>query len=124
MAARILVDCPDLYDREELYTPRGTPEYPDNARRLPCWFVPRSNGPHDAGSVRGRHGHDWQAGLRPCISRRSTHRTRRCRGTPSVFTIHNLAYQGLFDAGWLPRVDLGPEELAVNRLEFWGRSVF
>ena len=28
-------------------------------------------------------------------------------GMPSVFTIHNLAYQGLFDADWLPRLDLG-----------------
>ncbi len=26
---------------------------------------------------------------------------------PMVFTIHNLAYQGVFDASWLPRLGLG-----------------
>jgi starch synthase len=45
-------------------------------------------------------------------------------GTPCVFTIHNLAYQGLFDAAWLPRLDLGWEQLSVDRLEYWGRISF
>src|SRR5256885_4326160 len=42
-------------------------------------------------------------------------------GTPSIFTIHNLAYQGLFEPDWLPRLDLGWQGLTVDRLEFWGR---
>jgi starch synthase len=70
------------------------------------------------------HGHDWQAGLAPVYLKTLYASHPTLGGTPSVFTIHNLAYQGLFDAGWLPRVDLGPEELAVNRLEFWGRFSF
>jgi starch synthase len=43
---------------------------------------------------------------------------------PSVFTIHNLAYQGLFPADWLPRLDLGWEQLTTDRLEYWGRISF
>jgi starch synthase len=42
-------------------------------------------------------------------------------GVPSVFTIHNVAYQGVFEPDWLPRLDLGAEELALDRMEFWGR---
>jgi starch synthase len=43
------------------------------------------------------------------------------RGVPAVFTIHNLAYQGIFESDWLPRLDLGWDELSPDRLEFWGR---
>ena len=43
------------------------------------------------------------------------------RGVPCVFTIHNLAYQGIFDASWLPRLGLGWEWMNVNALEFWNR---
>jgi starch synthase len=42
-------------------------------------------------------------------------------GTPSVLTIHNLAYQGLFEPDWLPRLDLAWDQLAVDRMEYWGR---
>jgi starch synthase len=40
---------------------------------------------------------------------------------PAVFTIHNLAYQGIFDASWLARLGLGWELMNVDALEFWGR---
>jgi starch synthase len=42
-------------------------------------------------------------------------------GTPSIFTIHNLAYQGVYESDWLPRVDLGWEQFTIERLEFYGR---
>jgi starch synthase len=124
-ARAILVDCPDLYDREELYAPRGTPEYPDNARRFAMlvraafdWTARRGQRPSVV------HGHDWQAGLAPVYLKTLYASHPILGGTPSVFTIHNLAYQGLFAADWLPRVDLGPGELALDRLEFWGRFSF
>ena len=40
------------------------------------------------------------------------------RGVPTVFTIHNLAYQGVFDANWLPRFGLAWELMNVNALEY------
>jgi len=63
------------------------------------------------------------------VSRRSTcaRSTRRipCSATPPCFfTIHNLAYQGTFESDWLPRLDLGWDQLAVDRLEFYGRVSF
>src|SRR5438034_8537131 len=37
----------------------------------------------------------------------------------SVFTIHNLAYQGTFPPEWLPTLGLGPEMLSIDAMEFW-----
>jgi starch synthase len=67
------------------------------------------------------HAHDWQAGLAPVYlkTRFASHRT--LGGTPSVFTIHNLAYQGMFEPDWLPRLDLSWDLLGIDALEFWGR---
>jgi starch synthase len=123
-ARAILVDCPELFDRPALYGV-GNDDYPDNARRFA--FLVRA-----ALEFAGRrspapslvHAHDWQAGLAP-VYLRSLYRSHPILGgIPSVFTIHNLAYQGLFAPNWLPQVDLGWEQLAIDRLEYWGRVSF
>jgi starch synthase len=67
------------------------------------------------------HAHDWQAGLAPVYLRTLYARDPVLAGTPSVFTIHNLAYQGLCEADWLPRLDLPWELLSIDRLEYWGK---
>ena len=66
------------------------------------------------------HAHDWQAGLVPVLLKRAAVDTVRQR-TPTVFTIHNLAYQGVFDASWLPRLGLGWDLMRVDAMEYWGR---
>jgi starch synthase len=123
-ASAVLVDCPDLYDRDALYG-AGNVDYPDNALRFA--FLARA-----ALEFAGRrvpapsvvHAHDWQAGLAP-VYLRTVYPTHPVLGdTPSVFTIHNLAYQGIFDADWLPRLDLGPDLFTIDRLEYWGRISF
>ena len=70
------------------------------------------------------HAHDWQAGLAPVYLKTLYASHPVLGGTPSVFTIHNLAYQGLFEPDWLPRLDLPWELFAIDRLEFWGRISF
>jgi starch synthase len=123
-ASAVLVDCPDLYDRDALYG-AGNVDYPDNALRFA--FLARA-----ALEFAGRrvpapsvvHAHDWQAGLAP-VYLRTVYPTHPVLGdTPSVFTIHNLAYQGIFDADWLPRLDLGRDLFTIDRLEYWGRISF
>ncbi|GAA0751928.1 glycogen synthase GlgA [Ideonella azotifigens] len=60
------------------------------------------------------HAHDWHAGLAPaCL---------RALGSPaaSVFTIHNLAYQGSFDARHFAELGLPPEFFGVDGVEFHG----
>jgi starch synthase len=39
----------------------------------------------------------------------------------TIFTIHNLAYQGIFDAAWVERLGLSPGLFTVDALEYWGR---
>ena len=123
-ARAILVDCPELYDREALYGV-GNVDYPDNALRFA--FLVRA-----ALEFAGRriapplvvHAHDWQAGLAPVYLSTLYASHPVLAGTPSVFTIHNLAYQGLFDAALLPSLDLGRDQATVDRLEYWGRISF
>src|SRR6185295_10320434 len=70
------------------------------------------------------HAHDWQAALAPVYLRTMYASHPVLAGTPSIFTIHNLAYQGLFTPDWLPRLDLPWSLLAIDELEFYGRISF
>src|SRR5262249_52788936 len=119
-----LVDCPDLFDRDALYGVNGA-DYPDNALRFAMLVRAALE---FAGRQEQRpslvHAHDWQAGLAPVYLKPvyATHPT--LQGMPSVFTIHNLAYQGLFAGDWLPRLDLGWELFTPAHLEYWGHISF
>jgi starch synthase len=120
-ARALLVDVPELYDRDALYG-IGNLDYPDNARR----FAVLVRAALEFVAGRGArpsvvHAHDWQAALAPVYLRTlyATHLV--LGGVPSVFTIHNLAYQGLFEPDWLPRLDLPWDQLAVDGLEYWGK---
>ena len=42
-------------------------------------------------------------------------------GVPSVFTIHNIAYTGACDAGWIPALDLDWDLYTPQALEYWGQ---
>ena len=68
------------------------------------------------------HGHDWHAGLAPVYLALAApgHETPVRR----VFTIHNLAYQGLFDAGTLAELGLPPALFDPGALEFHGQLSF
>jgi len=123
-ARAILIDCPDLYHRDSLYASAGV-DYPDNPRRFAVlaraaleWAARRGQTPSVV------HAHDWQAGLAPVYLKKLYASHPSLGGVPAVFTIHNLAYQGLFESDWLPRLDLGWEELGLDRLEFWSRISF
>jgi starch synthase len=70
------------------------------------------------------HAHDWQAGLAPVLLAREFRATGPFRRAVAVFTVHNLAYQGLFDPGWLSRLGLDRDLMHVDALEFWGRISF
>ncbi len=116
----VLIDCPELYDREFLYG-RVDEDYPDNAMRFALlthaaleWVV------WSRQALEVVHVHDWQGGLAP-VYLATTYRDHPAfNGTATVFTIHNLAYQGLFPAEVLADLDLSPELYTVDGLESWG----
>ena len=117
----VFIDHPAYFDRDYLYGAPGH-DYPDNPERFAflCqaaldWAVARGT-PYDV-----VHAHDWQAGLLPILLARMGPSQPLLRRLPTVFTIHNLAYQGVFDASWLPRLGLGWTLMRMDAMEYWGR---
>ncbi len=113
-----------FYDRNRLYgTPKG--DYPDNAER----FILLNKA---ALSLCGRigfnpdiiHCHDWQTGLIPAALKAPMGDRSPFRGTRSVFTIHNLAYQGSFPPDTMALSGLPQEFYSIQGLEFYGRMNF
>ena len=116
----IFIDYPPYYDRDFLYGTAGQ-DYPDNPERFAFLAAAALEW---AASVSDRfdvlHGHDWQAGLAPMLLR-TGRAPAKLAAMPAVFTIHNLAYQGVFDASWLPRLGFGWDLMRIDALEYWGR---
>jgi len=120
----IFVSHPPYFDREYLYG-AASRDYPDNPER----FAFLSQAAVSWASSTGLrydivHGHDWQAGLVPLMVQRTAPAWRGPDRPATVFTIHNLAYQGVFDASWLPRLGLGWDLMRVDALEYWTRISF
>lgn len=67
------------------------------------------------------HGHDWQTGLIPACLHFQRGSDPFFRETAVLFTIHNLAYQGLFPRSILDLVGLPGECFTPDGLEFWGQ---
>lgn len=66
------------------------------------------------------HGQDWQTGLLP-VWLREEPRPPALERTATLFTIHNLAYQGLFPPERLPATGLGRHVFTPQGLEFYGK---
>ena len=66
------------------------------------------------------HCQDWQTGLVP-VWLREEPRDAALEGAATLFTIHNLAYQGLFPAEQLPVTGLGPHVFTPKGIEFYGK---
>ncbi|MCM3627308.1 glycogen synthase GlgA [Paenibacillus glycanilyticus] len=69
------------------------------------------------------HCHDWQAGLIPFLLRTRYSSDPAWDGVKSVFTIHNLMYQGLFGIELLKELlGSGDEMFTADKLEFHGAA--
>jgi starch synthase len=113
----LFVDHPGYFDRDYLYGAVGH-DYADNAERFA--YLSQAAVKWAAAGDRQYdvvHAHDWQTGLVPLLLARDDASSK----LPAVFTIHNLAYQGIFDASWLPVLGLGWDLMRIDALEFWGR---
>ncbi len=103
---------------------RTAGDWPDNHRRfgLLGWAaaaLARGADPNWRPAI--VHGHDWHAGLAPAYLAADRPREGQAR---TVFTIHNLAYQGLFPAATLPDLALPPEFFSIDGVEFHGLVSF
>jgi starch synthase len=117
----ILLDYPPYFDRDYLYGTAGH-DYADNAERFAFLAQAALTWAFASGRTYDViHAHDWQAGLVPVLLGRMVRERSSLRRVPVVFTIHNLAYQGVFDASWLLRLGLGWDLMHVDSMEYWGR---
>lgn len=119
----LLLDCPVLYARPALY---GLPDadFPDNHVRFAFFARAALTALGQCGGVDILHAHDWQAALAPFLLAHEPGWRETLPLTRSVFTIHNLAYQGVFPPWVLPACGLGGEHFHVDRLEFYGQVNF
>jgi starch synthase len=117
------VEYPQYFDRDALYgTPAG--DYPDNAER----FALFSRTVLEASKILGVpdifHCHDWQSALVPVLLRTIYAEDPAFRDTGTVFTIHNMGYQGLFPPDTLPLLMLPWDLFTMSKMEFFGQVNF
>ncbi|MER2266309.1 glycogen synthase GlgA [Methylobacterium oxalidis] len=112
---------PDLYDRDG--TPYGTAagDFPDNDLRFARLGLAAAEialGADPAWAADLLHLNDWQAALAPAyLAWRSVR-------VPSVLTVHNLAYQGLFPRENLARLGVPEHAFQIDGVEFYGQLSF
>lgn len=121
-----LVDCPPLYERAggPYQRPDGT-EHDDNFKRfalLSRVAALLATGQAAEGYVADIvHANDWQSGLTPAYLRLLPRPLAAMVHEPkTVFTIHNLHFQGLFGSEILGLVGLPWESFRIDGLEFNG----
>lgn len=119
-----LVDCPPLYHRPgTLYQDPEGRDWPDNALRfgLLC-HVAALLGSGRAG-VDWRpdivHANDWHTGLVPLLLGQAGPDRPR-----TVFTVHNVAFQGNFPLAVAEGLQLPPGVLGPDGIEFYGQVSF
>jgi starch synthase len=115
----LVLDAPHLYDRPgPPYSRPDGNDWPDNPERFAAlsWMAARIAA-KGAGSWTPEivHAHDWQAGLAPYYVRTSG------SGTPSLLTIHNVAFQGLAPAARLSSLRLARADFTQDGFEYWGQ---
>lgn len=112
-----------FFERDGLYQADGR-DYADNAVRFAffctavVWLLKGLDWVPDV-----IHCNDWQTALIPVYLRNHPDMTAdpALQQARVVFTIHNLAYQGIFPLEDGPTIGIGPELLHPKALEFYGR---
>jgi starch synthase len=118
-----LIDCPDYFNRpgNPYHDEHGEP-WSDNAQRYALFCRAIVMLANDQFGLSWQpdvvHLNDWQTGLVPALL--AIQKVRPA----TVFTIHNLAYQGLFDYATFTSLDLPTEHWHFERLEFHGKFSF
>lgn len=120
----IIVECPAYFERKGgPYQNAAGHDWPDNAQRFALFskigaLIGSSANPLDW-QPDMVHCNDWQTGLMPAY----LHYIAGPK-VPSVMTIHNLAYQGIFPPETLAATELPPESFNMQGVEYYGNLSF
>jgi starch synthase len=118
-----LVDSPGHFDRSgNPYTMKQGAVWPDNAERFTVFCRAIEAIALDTAGFDWQpdivHCNDWQTGLVPPLLHRQEHRPA------TIFTIHNLAYQGLFDWKIFKKLKLPADFWSMDAMEFHNQFSF
>jgi starch synthase len=114
------VENADFFDRPGIYGEGGR-DYPDNDLRFGYFARASLEEARERGfEADVIHLHDWQAALAAFIAKRE----RPFPGAGVVFTVHNLAYQGVFPRASMARLGIPADAFNYLELEFHGGVSF
>lgn len=115
-----LIEHEHYFHREGIYGVHGH-EYPDSLERFSFFCrgvleaIPQTGWEPDL-----IHCHDWHTALIPAYLKTALAEHPLWGGVPTVFTIHNLAYQGRHPAALYPKTGLPPEMFTPDFAEYYG----
>ena len=119
-----VVDCPLLYDRDGgPYQDASGADWEDNPlrfgllSRIAALLASRQS--PIAWRAQLVHANDWQTGLAPAYAA-----LVYGGSTPSIITVHNLAFQGIFEPHWVADLGLPAASFAVDGVEYHGSFSF
>jgi starch synthase len=112
----LFVDYPPYYERSGLYGDEKG-DYHDNCERFTLFCLAALKVAQD-GNFDIIHCHDWQSGLVPLYLKHVQATAK------SIFTVHNLGYQGKFPKSKFPLLGLDNKYLSPDALEFYGDISF
>lgn len=115
--------CPELYAREgNPYSDASGKEWSDNHIRFARLGLAAAEIARAENQLNWRpdivHANDWPSALAPAYM------AWRGVTTPCVFTIHNLAHQGLYEPDCSAALGLPPEAFTIESMEFYGKLSF
>ena len=117
------IEYPPFFDRDALYG-SSAGDYTDNAER----FALFCRGALEASKILGVpdvfHCHDWQSALVPVLLHTQYAEDPAFADAATVFTIHNIGYQGLFPPDTLPLLTLPWDLFTITKMEFFGQVNF
>ncbi len=117
------VDCPELFDRKELYGPQGG-DYSDNAERFGLFCRAVVEASKLLGAPQVFHVHDWQASMIPVYLHTVYAADPVLRGAATMLTIHNAPYQGEFPPATTEQLLLPWDLFTMDKLEEFDRFNF
>jgi len=120
----LFIECDAFFARPDLYG-TGEGDYTDNALR----YIFFSRAVLEACLALNIapdiiHCNDWQTGMIPLYLKTIYRQHKQFKKTASLLTLHNLGYQGAFDAGTMTYTGLGSEFFVPEKLEFYGKLNF
>ena len=129
------VDAPDYFDRDDASQGRGLyqqtmpggykADYPDNAERFTFFCRAVAEMIPAIGFVPNViHANDWQTGLVPVYVSEVLKAKPEYAALRTVFTIHNIAYQGMFNRGVMDLTGLPGWLFNHAQLEYHGHLNF